>query len=215
MLNKFKNKLKNTSFFWRFRHLIQADTWLLYYNDYVTERRNFYTQCVKKYKCNTVFEFGCASGPNLKNIEIGSPDKTFLFGVDVSKAAIEFAKDKFNPQTSFFSHKISERQIETKLAEWRYSFFDLAIYDRVLCLLTEKEISDHFSRFNNYLKVVVIDDFHNSQNTETNGKYTTRNYEDILANFGFQLVALETSEHLLGDDTFFAKNAKRIVFKKI
>jgi len=210
----FIQKFKNTRLYWKYRHFIQKDTWSTYYNDFSKDRRNFYTYLVNKYKCNTVFEFGCASGPNLKNIDLGSNHRVFLYGYDISKSAIKFANDHLTSKTFFFSFKLSEKQIKFKLTEWGYQSFDMAIYDRVLCCMNEKNVYDHFSKFSKYFNLVVIDDFHNEKSNENNGKYSAKNFKAILFNFDFQLISEEDSGHILSEDIFFKRNAKRMIFQK-
>lgn len=214
MLNKVKNKVKTSKTFWMLRHLISKDVWLNYYDSHSTDRRCFYSKYVNENNYETVFEFGCASGPNLKNIELYSCWKTYFFGYDINSAAIEFAKKKFEMETSVFSTKISISLFEESLNRWEKSIFDLAIYDRVLYLLSDNEVFDHFSHYHKFFTTVVIDDFHNSQYLDANDAYSSKNYENILSNFGFRLVVEEKTEHIIVDE-FFERSAKRLIFQKI
>lgn len=213
-VNFLKNKIKVNKTFWMYRHLLQKDIWLNYYDSYSDNRRFFYSKLVSKKKFRTVFEFGSASGPNLKNIELFCSHKTFLFGFDINKKAIAFAKNKFDPKTSFFTHIITEAILNDKFKDWGIYNFDLAIYDRVLCLLSEEDVVKHFAKFSKYFSFLVIDDFHNFEFEDMNDAYKSKNYEKILSNFNFKLTVNEKSEHLISDE-FFDKNARRLVFQKI
>ena len=91
--------------------------------------------------------------------------------------------------------------------------FDLAIYDRVLYLMDADTVDKHFAMISSLLDQVIIDDFHNTGATRTNGAYCTKNYKTILDKYGFELDADEPSEHL-AHEPFFQKNARRLIFKK-
>ena len=176
MLGVLKNRVKVSGFFWRFRHLIHSDVWLKYFESYTLGRRHFYSRFVSRELCNTIFEFGCASGPNLKNIEVYTTRATYSCGYDINKSAIEFAKKQFDPKRSVFLTRISESDLREQLFDWGFDAFDLAIYDRVLYLLSDREVFAHFSEYQGLLTTVVIDDFHNSQIKDSEGSYESKDY---------------------------------------
>ena len=186
MLNYVKNYILKSNLFWRYRQIIHKDVWLTYFDSYNVERRNFYSNYVNKHNCRSIFEFGCASGPNLKNIQSRVQFETFYFGFDINNAAIKLAKKKFNVQTSFFSNILTLKKIEGQLLSWKSSTFDLSIYDRVLYLLNESEVSAHFSKYGIFFKTVIIDDFHNSEFLE----------QDLLSHFSFA-TQFRFSKHLM------------------
>ena len=64
------------------------------------------------------------------------------------------------------------------------------------------------------MKYLIIDDFHNSNKKENNMAYFSKNYEKILLDFGFKLIKNEPSEHISGNDDFFKRNARRLIFEK-
>lgn len=214
MLNKLKNKVKMSKTFWMLRHLIHRDVWSNYFDSHSTDRRCFYSKYVNENNYETVFEFGCASGPNLKNIELYSCQKTYFFGYDINHAAIKFAKKKFDMKSSVFSTKISSSLLSASLNRWEKNIFDLAIYDRVLYLLSEDEVFNHFARYHKFFTTVIIDDFHNSRFIDANEAYSSKNYENILKNFGLKLVVEEKTGHIIVDE-FFERSAKRLIFQKI
>ena len=104
--------------------------------------------------------------------------------------------------------------LNSKLNFWGIKNFDLSIYDRVLYLLSEIEIRSHFEEYNEFMKYLIIDDFHNSNKTEKNMAYFSKNYEKILLDFGFKLIENEPSCHISGNDDFFKRNARRLIFEK-
>ena len=98
MIKSFKNHIRKTKIFWKLRHYLQKDIWVNYYNDSLNSRRNFYSNYIKHNNLNTIFEFGCASGPNLKNINSNISKETFYFGYDISKEAIKIANKNFQEE---------------------------------------------------------------------------------------------------------------------
>lgn len=214
MLKKIKNIIINKKFYWKLRHLITPNIWSIYYIDSQCKRRFFYSKFIQKNNLKTIFEFGCASGPNLFSIDKNVPWNLKYFGYDISTKAIQFAKQKSLKDSYFFTTKISPKIISKKLDDWKIKKFDLAIYDRVLYLLSENEIKNHFEKYKDYFRYLIIDDFHNSQNTERNDAYFSKNYEIILLEFGYKLKKNEPSEHIVGNDDFFIRNARRLIFER-
>ena len=164
---------------------------------------------------DTIFEYGCASGPNLVNIDQNIECNINYFGYDINKEATKFANKKLKGNTYFFTHKLNTTLLKSQLKKWKKKKFDLSIYDIVLYLLNEKEIKDHFSEYKNYQSKLIIDDFHNSKLKDKNDSYFSKNYEMILFSFGFKLIKNDSSEHLIGNDDFFKRNARRLIFEEI
>ena len=215
MLKKFNNLITNKKFYWKLRHLIKPNVWSIYYSDSQSKRRQFYSQFIQQNNLINIFEFGCGSGPNLFNIDKNVPWNLFYFGYDISSKAIKFAKKKSLKETYYFTSKISPEIITSKLDKWKIKKFDLAIYDRVLYLLSEYEIKKHFKTYKDYMNYLIIDDFHNSENKEKNDTYFSKNYESILVDFGFKLKRNEPSGHATGEDVFFKRNARRLIFERL
>ena len=214
MLDAIKNYIQKNKFFWQYRHFVHRDVWLNYFNSYKSERRNFYSNYAETNKCRTFFEFGCASGPNLKNIQSRVSFETFFFGYDINKAAIEFAKQKFIIKTSNFSDLLTKNKLEKCLLSWGSSAFDLAIYDRVLYLLNENQVSNHFSEYGLFFNSIIIDDFHNSEFLDYNDAYYSKDYQKILSKFGFKIIQNDASEHPVSGP-FCERSSRRLVFNRI
>lgn len=214
MITALKNFLKTNKYFWKYRHLIHRNVWSDYYNSYSARRRDFYSEYVNNAEFKSVFEFGCASGPNLKNIQSFAKRTIFCFGYDLNVEAVNFAKPLFDSQTSFFTSDLNRLLLEQKLEGWGLASYDLAIYDRVLYLLDEASVSRHFAEYGSLFGSVVIDDFHNSNFTDRNDAYQSKNYEEILKQYGFALIDNTDSKHLANDE-FFERSARRLVFKKV
>ena len=214
MLKKFKNFIINKKFYWKLRHLISPNVWLHYYENSASKRRNFYSEFIQIKNIKAIFEFGCASGPNLFNIDNNVPWDLYYFGYDISSAAIKYAREKTKINSYFFSTKISYKFFKSKLNYWKIKKFDLSIYDRVLYLLSEIEVRSHFEEYKEFMNFLIIDDFHNSNKKENNIAYFSKNYEKILVDFGFKLIKNEPSAHESGNEDFFKRNARRLIFEK-
>lgn len=210
-----KKYISKTNLFWKFRHLINPKVWSIYYENSNAKRRNFYSQYIYQNNIKTIFEFGCASGPNLLNIEKNVSWDIYYFGYDISKEAIKFANKKFKKDSYFLTNKLNKKALNSKLIKWKKKKFDLSIYDRVLYLLSEKETKAHFIKYKDYLRKIIIDDFHNTNFKDNNNCYFSKNYEFILFSCGFKLIKNEPSEHILGNDEFFKRSSRRLIFEKI
>ena len=132
VLKKFKNLIVNKKFYWKLGHLISPNVWSAYYDDSKSNRRDFYSKFIQQNDLKTIFEFGCASGPNLFNIDKNVSWNLYYFGYDISLDAIKFARKKSQNNSYYLTNKISSKIFKYKLEQWGKNFFDLSIYDRVL-----------------------------------------------------------------------------------
>ena len=133
--------------------------------------------------------------------------------MDLNKAAIRLAQKKFSKEFSLFSTTATREEVGDKLQEWGISSFNLAIYDRVLYLLDEKEIHNHFDEFSDLFDYILIDDFHNSSFQDSNDIYSSKDYSRILSRHGFKVLSIEKSNHSM-QDSFFKSNAKRVLLQR-
>lgn len=231
MLQFLTNKIKTSHFFWRYRHLIDPNVWQTYHADHAKDRRRFYATYMQQQGLRSVFEFGCASGPNLQNIvdhldagtsqndeKVDIPTschrrKLIIVGYDVNRKAIEMARAKLAADARLFVDTLDVRQLVKFLSQHRVDRFGLAIYDRVLYLLDDETANAHFGLVADLLEHIIVDDFHYVGKARTNGAYYTKNYVALLNTHGFKLEAEEASEHPVRE-TFFEENARRLIFRK-
>lgn len=206
--------IKSNKYFWKFRHLFDSKLWDNYYKSYNSKRRFYYSDFCKKNNINSVFEFGCGSGPNLKNLQLNTNKVKLFIGYDISQAAINFAKKKIKDQKFFFISKLKKSWLVNKLHTFNLEFIDLAIYDRVLYLLSEKQIKLHLDAYSKFFNYIIIDDFHTSKKIEYKTKYQIRNFQEIMLKYNFAIIDKGSSLNS-PIDNFFLKYAKRLVFKKI
>ena len=125
MLTKFKNFIRSKKIYWKNRHLISPEIWTDYYENSASKRRDFYSEFIQKKNIKAIFEFECASGPNLFNIDKNVPWDLYYFGHDISSAAIKYASKKTKVDNYFFSTKINENLFKSKLNSWKIKKFDL------------------------------------------------------------------------------------------
>ena len=202
------NNIKKSIFYWKYRNLFQRKVWENYLSDYKNEGRQFYNSFIEEYRINSVFEFGCASGPNYLAIKNSIK---YFFGYDISRAAIKKISDVINEKSEVkFSTNLGN--ISEFLKENKLNKFDLAIYDRVLYLLLEKQTLNHFKSYGNLFDYVVVDDFHSLESLSDEEDYIkTKNYIEILDNF--ELINSFSSSHKTWNQ-FTNKTAQVLIFKK-
>ena len=199
-----RNNFAKTKFFWKYRHLYDSTAWKSYKEDYNSLRRQYYSQIIKKYNLKSVFEFGCASGPNYLSIKSNYP-KVIFFGYDISKSAISQI-NYTNSKSVLFSDKISIDSIEGFLLLNELKQFDLAIFDRVLYMLTKKDIEDLLDKYSKFFKYIIIEDFHSENPSWDSEKYIfAQNFILILEKYGFILLENNISEMRSSSASNFAR----------
>ena len=218
MFQFLKNQIKTSHTFWRFRHLVDPCVWQSYHADHAAKRRRFYAVFMRHKKLRSVFEFGCASGPNLQSIINHMDSETadeplIVVGHDINRKALEVARSHMASNTQLFVDTLEASELVAFLAQHNTAGFGLAIYDRVLYLLDTAAVEEHFRTFAFILNNVVIDDFHHVGAPRTNGAYFTKDYAAILKAHGFELDADEKSEHP-SNEAFFRENARRLILRK-
>ena len=212
LIDKIKNSIKTSRLFWSHRHLVDRQVWHQYFNDYGSERRNYYSDFVVRNSIKSVFEFGCASGPNLENIRRRTTGGVLLLGYDINKAALDVARQKIG-SSAIFIEQLSVSAIKGELQKNQQEKIGLTIFDRVLYLLSEREIDNFLSNYSDLLEWVVVDDFHSDEGQLSNGAYSSKDYKKCFEKFNFSLMSAQKSEHLAAEE-FFEKSAKRLIFKR-
>ena len=213
LIDKVKNRIKTSRLFWSYRHLVDRKVWDQYFNDHASERRNYYSDFVVKHSIKSVFEFGCASGPNLENIRRRTPGVVLLLGYDINKAALGVARQKIGSSNAIFINQLSVSAIKGELQKHQQGRIGLTIFDRVLYLLSEREIDNFLSNYSDFFEWVVVDDFHSDDGQLSNDAYSSKDYKKCFMKFNFSLVSIQKSEHLAAEE-FFEKSAKRLIFKR-
>ena len=189
-----KNIIKVSRFFWRYRHIVQPNVWQGYAEDYTNPRRQIYSDFVKEKDAKTVFDFGCGGGANLKRIAVDSSNTRLKFiGFDVNAKALEVAKILLEGCDFIALRSVDSKSVSKSLSEMGAINIDLAIYDRVLYLLSEREVNQHFEAVSKFIKYIIIDDFVAEKQIKHDG-YVTRNYPHLLEKHGFSIASTRTSK---------------------
>lgn len=211
LLHSFKkriaNSFKTSSIYWKYRHIFQNNIWELYSNPSLkkNDRNKFVKNFIKSKKIKIVFDFGCASGNNYFNINnlIDS-----YYGIDISEAALKVFKKK-GASNIFLSSKINIDKINNFLKKNNQHQFDLAIYDRVLYLINDKELEIHVKKLSKKFKYILIDDFL-STDEKMDSEYKTRDYAMI---FKYHDVLDIKDSFYEKPNQFFLNSAKLIILK--
>jgi hypothetical protein len=206
-----RNNLSKTKYFWKYRHLLDSSVWEGYRESYKSSRRLFYFELLKKYNLTSVFEFGCASGPNFYSIKSKKPNIIF-FGYDISSSAIQQVNYKKKEEVQF-TDKLSSQRIKDFLYRNNIKKFDLVIFDRVLYMLNEKKLKLFLNEYSFFFKYIVIEDFHSEKEKWDSDKYIyAKNYIKIFSEYGFNLLQNEKS---LMPSKSAEKFARRILFSNV
>lgn len=210
MLNEIKSFVKHSKHYWQFREKFNKNIWNGYFEDWRTKRRDFYSNFATDKEIKSVYEFGCASGPNLANIYFKSPTIPLLFGCDINKSALKLGKSRLKGNV-VLSEDISGHAAINALKVNSLEKYDLAIFDRVLYLLSDKQLNSQVAFCKQYARFVIIDDFmHNT--ALFNQDHPVKNYPEIFVKSGFEIIDFDKSEHLTGSE-FSELFAKRLVLR--
>ena len=211
--NSLKDWARTSKLYWKYRHLIEPNVWETYQKDAVSKRRDFYSNFAREHNLKTIFEFGCGSGANYANLKNSARDVAY-FGFDISSAAIKKANYSYNELGVEFHSELNVSLFRNFLRTHHRNEIDAAIYDRVIYLLSDKEIQDHLEVYSQYFRYVIIDDFHSTEIKGKTSPYKTRNFENLFHKFGFELLINEPSKHK-NNSEFFSTYARRIILKKL
>ena len=194
MLYKFLKKLAKTSFFWKYRHIIQPDVWKSYANDSNNIRRNYYSDFMKEHKLKSIFKFGCGSAPNFLAIKKHTT-AFYYYGYDISKEAINMANKNNVSSKFYFTDKNNLHMMNEFLKDHKLKKFDLTIFDRVLYMISENDLNNYLNKYSSILSYVIIDDFYSEtpQWDEENYIYS-KNYLKIFSKYGFEIIDIKDSK---------------------
>jgi SAM-dependent methyltransferase len=211
MLRELKGKLRNSSLFWKYRHVLDPK-WVGSYSDEVHEPRLAETaRLLSELKVDSVFDFGCATGPLLSYLS-SHRKNMFLLGYDISAPAIDEAQKRLGQAARDNGHWIKlYKQLDVSifssdLQSIQHKKIGAAVYDRVLLYLSDRNLHKHFDEFAGFFERILIEDFYGTQQ----GDYRHRPYEEILRSHGFKVERQEPSPYsLVGMQR---NNPKRVLF---
>lgn len=169
--------------FWRNRHLVNKNWFHGSFNDWDSPRRKLYQNLVLEEDIDSVFEFGCASGPNLYGILKYTPCKRVI-GYDISKPSISYGLERFSEQFDnsryFLSTKINKSMFKNQIV-------GLAIFDRVLCQMSNDLVRSHFDQYSKFYQRVLVEEFLGKTKFSHHNIWV-HDIDSIMYSNGFELV---------------------------
>ena len=199
--------IRSRRVYWKYRHIFEPSVWQVYQQSSTFNKCRYFSDFVVEHGVTSVFEFGCASAPNLINIATNVESDVELIGYDINSAAIELAQTTL-PRATFFSDKSKLLQF---LADRNPPCIDLVIFDRVLYLLSNHEVLTIISLLRGKVRYIVIDDFHSDRPYENiNSPYLLRNYIKLFDDYS--CLKIEDTQHSTNND-YALCCAKRIVLE--
>ena len=213
------SQIRNSKFYWKYRHLINKNIWNEYLENSKKTRTNFYHQFMQSKKLKSVFDFGCASGTNIFSIQENMNELVAL-GYDISKEAIKVGSKYLTQQDYGENHKIVLTNslgisfIESFLEENKLNYFDLTISDRVFCFIDEIQFIRFIDTYHRFFNYVAIDEFHTNKSQKLGNLFFSRNYIEIFKQYNFKLIESSPSLHPIFKEDHITNAAKRMVFKR-
>jgi len=141
LVDKFPSN-KSNELFWKFRHIFDRSNWP---EKYVSSEslshphRKLLIDAVSKYvPFESIFEVGCASGPNLYLLAKKFPGIR-ICGSDISRNAIDFGKKWFEKQ-NIKNVELFTSYAENSFRKYSDKSIDIIITDAALIYLNEKKL---------------------------------------------------------------------------
>ena len=208
------NLIKTSRIYWSYRHIFEKNVWDDYIKNSETNRCEFYNKIYRENNMLAVFEFGCASGPNLISLKREFKDLIAL-GYDINRSAVatgnKYLVSNNLSDNVMLTSSLDLNSFKKFLLNNKLEKFDMAIFDRVLYLLDEKDLQDHMLKYSPYYKLIVIDDFLPSDSSELNSRYRPRDYIKILRSYNFNVIDDSKSDHITSSNVDEAIT-RRLVF---
>ena len=203
-----KEYFTSYSLFWRNRHIVNRNWFHGSFGDWDNPRRKIYQNIVNEEDIDNVFEFGCASGPNLYGI-LKHTDCNKVIGYDISKPAIkhglEFFGKEFDASRFSLLTKIDYKIFENETV-------GLAIFDRVLCQMSEDLVRRHFDEYSKFYKRVLVEEFIGKTKFSHHNIWV-HDIDNILQSNGFELVWSKESK--MSPTLGLEEEARLNYFKKV
>ncbi len=186
-----KRFFASNKYFWKYRHLLQKNSFQSNYGKVPKEHFNKIFYNLEK---KTILDFGCATGDKL--LYFIQNNAKNLCGIDINKRAIRTAEKKFqNYDINYYlSSNVNKKKIDLFLKKSKSKMFDIIILDRVLYILKKEEFNNNINYFSKITKYMYLDDFFLKNNNNEiffrkNIKgYTHSNFDKILDQLSFKLV---------------------------
>ena len=194
-MKSFLRKIKNLAYkvlgskieeiYWRFRHIFNKD-WA---EKYVSEdslnsppRQSLINSVSKYAPFDSVFEVGCASGPNLYLLAKKFPQAK-IYGSDISKEAINFGKRYFEEQ-KIKNVEFFHNQAEKSFKNFADKSIDIIFSDATLIYLDQKKITATIKEmFRVGRKALIFVEWHTELPSSIFDDHWIHNYRNLLTKF--------------------------------
>lgn len=162
-----------------------------------------------KYNAKSIVEFGCGLGhfTNFMEKNICSPMGGSILGVDISKTAIQKAKEKF-PKCNFIQGNIKEAQIWKAI---EFSKFDVIIFAEIMWYLLE-DLPQVIEYMNQYCKnkVFINNLVFYKDDIQKYGKECFTNVKELISYLPFQYLGSITADSLENKESYETQTIFRI-----
>ena len=193
--------------FWRNRHLVNRNWFHGSFNDWDSPRRKIYQNLVTEENLDSVFEFGCASAPNLYGI-LKYTDCKQVIGCDLSKPAIRYGLERFSQE---FDESSFSLLFNLNKKTFKDQTIGLAIFDRVLCQMNKDLVRKHFDEYAKFYQRVIVEEFIGKTKFSHHNIWV-HDIDNILDSNGFELVW--SKESIMTPTKGLEKEAKLNYYKK-
>lgn len=177
---------KSDEWFWRFRHFFDRSNWP---EKYISEEslkhphRKLLMDIIFKYApFESVFEIGCASGPNLYLLAKKFPGAEIL-GSDISQNAVDFGKKWFEKQ-NIKNVKLFQSYAENSFKNFPDKSIDIIITDAALIYLNSDKLEKMIKEMTRVgRKALVFNEQHTDTALPISDGHWIHNYKSLLKKF--------------------------------
>ena len=136
------------------------------------------------------------------------------YGIDINKRALEVCNKNFSlipgPEfTFFFDSELNQSNLHNFFNKNKFTTFDLAIFDRVLYCLNEKDLEFLLRSISKMSDMILIDDFQITNKLRPQG-YLHRDWISTLQQYNYTNTLNIPTIHSEVENA----NARTLVFKK-
>ncbi len=198
---------ESDKFYWRFRHIFQDKNWAEKYISPETLEKSrhkpLFQTITRHAPFQKVFEFGCASGPNLILLSKKFPETEF-WGIDISKSAIKIGKEHVA------KNKISNVHLETgsigALKKFPDNDFDIVFTDAVLIYIGPEKVKEVLNELIRIAKKsIILVEWRNDKHHAYEADHWSYNWEMLFKELGIPKIKIVS----LSDNSWQGEWAKR------
>jgi SAM-dependent methyltransferase len=206
MINYLKSYIASSKYFWKFRYNLIKNL------SHSNKSKNYYSfinKIIFKLKTISILDYGCGLADLTFYLKNKNKDLKII-GVDLNQNVIEYNKklfNKFKKNSFIFSNEINIDAIDIQKKKLKIKKFDLVIFDRVLYIMTDKDINILFDYLSKNAKYIYIDDFYLPNNYKS--FYKHRDWDLMLKKYKFMPHSSFESPH----KPMFHANSKSTLYK--